>query len=391
MPARCFSATARRPAASDGDAGPPDAPNPDTWFDDMFAARRPISIGNPTMSRLDGFPVPVRLPPLGQGATEDGSGIAVVADDHQTALPFEIETWRTDGESLLWVRVDLEISFNRVWIYYDTFAVVNNDDPGSTFVDYHAAYHFRAGWGASDPVASATAAPPLVPDKLESTTSAVAGAFGSGVAITQNASGHFDALDELFTVDDGEALMIEMWFKTGPASGDGFFALYDSQVECRGYSLKLIGQTAGSLTADTNRLRARFVADPGNANCDAFASDVQTVPDLVTGGTWTHVAQVIDRGSGTHLLVVNGAEIGTVSGVATNGATSDAGFRLANDFELDAGVQYFDGDIDELRISSPPPDPIDWARATYQLGVPYPGEAGSSLIVVGSRQSRPSN
>lgn len=81
----------------------------DPWYDPGWSARRRLDIDNTGFDgSLSGFPALLRLTPAVidyDAMANDGSDLRIVADDHATELPYEIEQWVDGGSSFVWVRV----------------------------------------------------------------------------------------------------------------------------------------------------------------------------------------------------------------------------------------------------------------------------------------------
>ena len=116
----------------------------------------------------------------------------------------------------------------------------------------------------------------------------------------------------------------------------------------------------------------RLVLETGNGTDTAAA---ETSDDDVPLDEWTHVAVVVNRGSGTAALYVNGVDVTDSSGIRTD---------FANDLALQLGrmaddASFLEGQLDEIQVYGRQfGAPEIAAVAAAQLAVPVP-LAGLSL------------
>lgn len=132
-------------AGEDTAAGPSVTP-PESWWDGAWPCRIPFTIAAPsTLAAIDDAVVLARLdtqslaPPL---ASEQGVDVRVLAEDHHTVLPFEVDEVR-DGELLLWLGVaplTPEVE-HRGWLYYGNAAAPADVPPSPWAGAYDAVLH----------------------------------------------------------------------------------------------------------------------------------------------------------------------------------------------------------------------------------------------------------
>lgn len=360
-------------------------PDPDTgggeppadWFDPTFKRRVPIIATNPTDVALDGFPVPVILSDLGSRVDDDGAGLLAVDADNQATIPFEVERWDREGDSLVWVRFAvLAPGENLAWIYFD------EDEPrlersrgAETFNGFISTYHFSDSFGAADPIEDSAGGNDLgtlfnmdsVDDRADGT---FAGALGFDRSMTEFVESSNEIIE--FRVEDNQARLFEVWFRARPTTDPGLYAIFDNQFGCIGSSLKIAGD--GRLLAQFGYLDE----DPCNPG-SSFAELV--TPEPVDDASWHYAAMIVDRDPGPLLsLALDGKPVDQTDLSMTMDVQANETFRVGDDSgrsTTGTAAETFDGEIDELRVSTPPADAQAWIETTYFHGT----EAG--LVEVG--------
>ena len=91
-----------------------------------------------------GVPVPVRLAennPLGFSYADCDPTQMRFGDKNYDPIPFEVDTWNPQGESLVWVKVPLAEGTKINLVYNGTATVAN--DPSAVWGDYTGVWHFE--------------------------------------------------------------------------------------------------------------------------------------------------------------------------------------------------------------------------------------------------------
>ena len=110
-----------------------------------------------------------------------------------------------------------------------------------------------------------------------------------------------------------------------------------SNLTITDYGLNAVG-SRNTFLVDGNR-GIRFVSGGTNAN-------ISSSTGVVTAGQWTHVAFVMDNGTG--FLYVNGVQVGTGSLTTVNTPSGNANLTIGQ--RVSGGSIPFSGSIDEVRI-----------------------------------------
>ncbi len=139
---------------------------------------------------------------------------------------------------------------------------------------------------------------------------------------------NFDGTDDYVSIADNDSLdlttdyTIEAWIKPETfGKSEGIVSKYQTSSN-KGYVLR---------TGNSGNYRGLCI------------DELQTADNLLTAGTWYHVAAVNDNG--TRHLYLDGVEQ-TLSGTAMTVANSSNPLCIGRDFSS----RYFDGSIDEVRI-----------------------------------------
>lgn len=108
----------------------------------------------------------------------DGHDLAFGSDDG-TELPYEIDTWNPQGESLVWVKVPELVADTKITCYYGG-ARNEGNSPADVWTGYYAVWHFNPGAVGLD-----SAGNDFDLTVVEGSSADYAGPFGSmGVSLT---------------------------------------------------------------------------------------------------------------------------------------------------------------------------------------------------------------
>ena len=287
---------------------------------------------------LADFPVLVRVSPSAVSGfqysqmvdAEAGSDLCFVGMDG-AGLPFEIDTWNTNGESLVWVKLpsmEQGASFVMCWGSASSGKAVCADNP---FAGYKGVWHMNetnavdaSGSGNGGTAAGAVAL--------------AAGAVGSGLSYPDKNSfvscGTNQPNSEL-----ASGFTIEGWANQANYSGNQ--ALF-------GKNLFMSVRTEGATT-----LR---ITTPGIKDHDTFN------PGLPAAGTWYHWAMSFVPGTGGLQFYVNGANVRSAWASSLGNQDKSGEMWIARN-QWGSG-QGFQGLVDEYRLSASIRS-ADWIAATY--------------------------
>ena len=109
-----------------------------------FRFKVPITVTKTVADIEAGVPVPVRLAennPGGFSYADCDPTQMRFGDENYAPIPFEVDTWNPQGESLVWVKVPLAEGTKINLVYNGTATVAN--DPSAVWGDYTGVWHFE--------------------------------------------------------------------------------------------------------------------------------------------------------------------------------------------------------------------------------------------------------
>lgn len=336
---------------------------------------------------LAGLPVPVRLAedsPQGFSYAQlhdpaTGADLAFVGADG-VALPFDVDTWNTNGESLAWVRLPVATngaSFTMLWGSELAGRTLCPDDP---WEGYAGVWHLGVAGAGAMPAADASAGA-LAGTTHASSVPVAGGRFGgarglrvtggnykNGPVVSVPAAGTaIDALPPAFTVSG--------WFR--PQTRDPHWAYLFSRknddaypawgVQFRGADGKggftALGlYTDGTLNKDSDRA---IIATPG-----AFASNV-----------WTKVDVVFDGGALS--LYTNGVLAGAAESKPRGNPAASGSLPFSiGGLDGTAGTGTFDGDVDEVRLYA-------GTAPAARIAADFAAQADPAFLSAGAAEANP--
>ena len=109
-----------------------------------FRSKVSITVAKTVADTEAGVPVPVRLAennPGGFSYADCDPTQMRFGDENYAPIPFEVDTWNPQGESLVWVKVPLAEGTKINLVYNGTATVAN--DPSAVWGDYTGVWHFE--------------------------------------------------------------------------------------------------------------------------------------------------------------------------------------------------------------------------------------------------------
>ena len=330
-------------------------------------------------SSLSGFPVLVRIKensPFGFSyddlhSKSTGADIAFVGMDC-AGLPFEIDTWNTEGESLIWVRLPTMANgtqFVMCWGSDSGGKDVCNANPWS---DYTGVWHMNETTAGVTTIHDSTANG-LDGTSVASSDTKTDGKIGGARFITSNtANAAGSPYDSGITVDmtgDDNAdklaavnaivpeFTASFWVRPQNNAQWWYFITRKTADKGKGWGFQQ------GASGDFKQFRAY-----GGAEDDSGCLSLSGVSGLAQG-TWTKL-DAVWMSDKTFKLYVNGvpASQGTLANAAANGnqtklALGGALAPTANDQKSGRGVY---GDMDEIRLRAGALS-ADWIAADYAV------------------------
>ena len=309
-------------------------------------------------SPLSGFPVLVRI------AANSPSGFAygdlhnanaadlnaidlAFIDMNGNGLPFEIDTWNTSGESLIWVRLptmENGTQFVMCWGGSTSGKTVCNDSP---FAGYVGVWHMSE---ASGTVADSSGhGLNAVPTGATSVSVSVSGKIGNGRQNATSSSGRvYLQAPNYDSLSVGSSFVVSGWFDSkGVPSGDMRLVSRKFAYDENGGWEVLVKESGKSpkVRGGTNAKQVEGTFNPVLKN---------------TG--WQFVAVVYNGTTAT--TYQNGASVksGSIVAATDNGKTLGIGSYSGGDNT----TSFFIGDMDEVRLRPGiPANAADWVKAEY--------------------------
>jgi hypothetical protein len=333
-------------------------PEPCTdWWDCAWPVRVPVEVSWPG-APLEQFPIRVALTSERfdfTASTESGADLRVV-DDAGRPLPFEIELWDPEASTAeVWVRLPALEDGARIWLYHGNIDAEAAEDPPAVFArDYLAVWHMGPELG------EATGAEPLG----DAGTSDATGRIGRARGF-DGTSAHLRPAPEPALLDVFEAgATLSAWVLVDTFGQGGYGRILDHasvNTAIDGWSLGVAGVADGG-TIDTLRFAYGYSLMQG---------DWRPVATL-SPGTWHHVAVAYVAGdvSTVPQFYVDGSPIETVATVEiAEGVPNQATTTQPAIGALGPGAsRFFDGSIDELRVSGVVRSP-QWIAAEHASDV----------------------
>lgn len=317
----------------------------------LFAKKSDITIsGYAGSTPLANFPVLVRLAansPDGfdyADCAADGSDLRF-ADANGDLIPHEIDTWKTDGTSLVWVQVPaLSGTATTFTMYYGTDDV--SALPAVTESDVWTGANFNAVWHFSgSDKESANGLTPSSSDSSSTAPSYTATTFGVGTCFkASNSTLGYLVSDTWTTLGTGGTLTLSTWAKF-----DGSSANYNRMLSCMSDWAKPAGWELTIQNASVDQITV------GSSNKSQFQ---YTASGVGPGSGNVYLTVVYNAGGNTQLY--------------TNGvlATAQSLNQVVKPTEklyigsLNKSANRWNGSLDEIRIHRDA-ESADWVKACY--------------------------
>ncbi len=330
------------------------------WYNPLWAYRKKITIDSTFVDNdLSYFPVLVSTTDadLQVRAQLSGNDILFTDSAHTTKLNHEIEKYtNSTGELFAWVQVPSVVSSTPntvIYMYYGYSGAADQQNVTSTWDDNGAGnfkmvqhlWETTAGGGSYD-------------DHLDSTLNNNDGEIAN---VTMDATGQIDGADEFdgstatITVDTSDSLNItdaitlEAWvYNDSGQSSTRRIVMKTIPPQEKGYQMDI-------RTSDPGVLNLYLSYSGGWRSINSGATYIDTDQWVHVAGTWSDVtdtASIYKNGTlVTSTSVADGAMV-TSASTLTIGSTN-------------ASNHYFDGGIDEVRISNTARSAA-WIKASFE-------------------------
>lgn len=292
-----------------------------------YAAGKPALAGFPVLVRIsDDMPTGFAYDQLRSPST--GADLAFL-DMEGNGLPFEIDTWNTDGESLVWVTLPTMTNgttFVMCWGSDTSGKSLCADNP---FSGYRGVWHMNSA-SPADASGSGNGG------TAGGSAAVAAGKVGSAVSLP-NKSDYVTCGQNLPNSDLFSGFTVEGWANLANTSGN--HALFGKNVFM-------------SVRANGTSVQ---VTTPG-------IKDHNNISAGLSAGTWFHWAMTFVPGDNGLKFYVNGANVNTQSASKLGNQNQSGEMWLGrNQWGND---QNFQGSLDEMRLSADIKS-ADWIAADY--------------------------
>ena len=311
-----------------------------------YARQFSVTFSGAPAAALADFPVLVRLSegsPVGFSYADclrANGGDLRFADAGGNLLPSEVDTWNTNGESLVWVKVPSLAAGTRIKAYYGWGGAPAVDGSKVWDGDYVGVWHLgesalplRESSGVSTPFG--------VSSNLAAAAFSAVGEIGGAVDFTKTEGGTRPWLsaEDDDDLDGFGSFTVEVWTKRSSTSGNKFVLSKrepgSSEVS---YSVFQTGGGVGALGISTDGSTTANILAGGNSGMS------------LTWDQWSHQAYVRDVAAMKAFGYVNGNQTGEPALNSSDRIyAGSAKLYLGN--QTSGRPEAFNGLADEVRIS----------------------------------------
>jgi hypothetical protein len=343
------------------------------WYDANWQYRKLLTIDHTKVgATLSNFPVLVSLTSdsdLAARARSDGNDILFTASDGTTKLDHEIEKY-SSGTLVAWMRIPSlsNTADTTIYMYYGYASATNQQNPTGVWgSNYNAVYHLPNGTTLS---------------ANDSTSNARNGTISGVTATTGIADGaaSFNGSTKYILVPtsalpSNNNFVVSAWFKT--TSNGTIFGEQNSAI----------------INTPTSWDPALYVETNGLLHGGIYTGAIPALQSsgVVNDGAWHQAVLVVNRTNARQTLYLDGASLGSASGTPegpfpylyVGTGYSRTWPNAAN------GNYYFNGTIDEVRISSSATtSSATWISTEYNNQI-NPGPAsGAFFKSLGSQETQ---
>ena len=279
--------------------------------------------------------------------TLTNGGDMMFVDENGEALPHEVDTWDTSGESLVWVKLPSTAANTKLTMYYGN-GTVSPAEAMDVWGDYVGVWHLNeANGNARDSTGHGLVAVPTGADAADSI--GVASKIGNGRQMaTAKGKKSYLSVANSDLLDCGDSLTFSGWFKASATFAN--------------YSMRYVSRKNAYTDANGWEVEARYGTDAVSATTVSARGASQgdftaTVPDV--RNNWIHLALVFNGKTLTYY--VNGIQKASHTITA---ACSDNDLALVFGNSPTGNESNWCGWMDELRLSDDPMSP-EYAGAQY--------------------------
>ncbi|MBP1963164.1 DUF2341 domain-containing protein [Paenibacillus aceris] len=375
------------------------APAPSTWADVDRNYRTQLSFNNSEGTEdLQNYPVLVKLDASQIDYSVTASNdLRFYSADQSSELPYEVEKWDPQGESLIWVKVPLihaQSSSDNIWMYYGGSSTINLQPKQVWDPNYLLVYHFP------DRIADYFYHPAQVQQYTDSTMNNNTGLRNATNAGSSGPSYTLDAKDPRYN-------MVGRYYEshrgyvraTNGNVGDGQGQITISAwVRANEYELNSLNYyvIARKRGTDTQNQAYFMKIGGGKWSANLFTNDADpskngsTSLDLDGGpvtADWTYLTLTYDQSLASNNLKLyrNGALVSSATrsgALITTSGTSTTPFTISKSSDAGAAGGGYRGGVDEVRVSKQARSAA-WVMADYQSM-----SKDSRFVVFGGKETK---
>ena len=278
-------------------------------------------------------------------------GDMMFVDENGVAVPHEVDTWNTDGVSLVWVKLPSTATNTKVFMYYGNGGV-SSEEAAEIWTDYVGIWHLNEANGdAKDSTGHGLKAVPTGANSEADSTGAVCRVgFGRQMASAKGNKSYLSVANNAL-LDCGDSLTFSGWFK----AIDTFPNYSMRYVSRKTVYTDEDGWEAEARYSDNVDYSATQVSARGSGGGDHWV----TVPDVRTN--WLHLALVYKRTSVSFYANGDLVKVYEMSGATAK----DNDNPLAFGNNAAGNEANWVGFMDELRLSADPRS-ADYVLAEYK-------------------------
>lgn len=302
---------------------------------------------------ISGLPVPVRLSTAISGfsyddITQTGSSKDLYfVDGENNVLPYEIEKWNEQGESIVWVRVPAFAAGAHIYMYYGGPAVEQN--AAAVWSGYTGVWHMAEDSGTvADATGNNLDAVPAGEDTTQSV--ATAGPVGNGRVNAADNKHNYLSVADSGLLDLGNSLSFSGWVRLD--------ALITGQLMSIVMRKESVWDGGWNVNVLNNAEHPYSFGYYGGGNADWGSLAALDVPNLL--GNWVHI--VVTYNNNTGYMYINGEKWATVrqsdwtsntwvSAPSDNDNPLSFGYTSNGHYEVGPHLtDAFQGAFDEFRL-----------------------------------------
>ncbi|UKS28520.1 DUF2341 domain-containing protein [Paenibacillus sp. HWE-109] len=372
---------------------------PATWVDGDRNYRMQLSFDNSVGTEdLANYPVLIKLDASKIDYSVTASNdLRFYTSDQSSELPYEVEKWDPQGESLIWVKVPIihaQSSADSIWLYYGGSSTINLQPKQVWDANYLLVYHFP------DRIADYFYHPAQAQQYTDSSMNNNTGLRNAANASSSGPSYTLEAKDSRYNMvgryyESHRGLVRATNGNVGDGQGQLTISAWvrANEYEINSLNYYVIARKRG---ADTQNQAYFMKIGGGKWSANLFTNDADpmkngsTAPDLDAGAVtaeWTYLTLTYDQSQASNNLKLyrDGALVAaaTRSGaLITTSGSSTTPFTISKASDAGAAGGGYRGGVDEVRVSKQARSAA-WVMADYQTM-----SKSSRFVIFGDKESK---